>query len=132
VTTVAPGPKIIERQTQVRSLLNGDLMISMQVALPLTETLSQLGQHLFNGRRVKFELPEVPHQVRFPPAVNASPLITDEAKNPKAPMVGVIAAGCRSPSPLIVLPLRFPFVLRAIRSRAAKSPASRRVAWTLG
>ena len=69
-------------------------MVGVQVTLALAETLSQLGQHLFNGRRAKFELPEVLHQVRLPPAVNASPLITNEAKNPKAPMVGVISAGC--------------------------------------
>jgi hypothetical protein len=69
-------------------------MVGVQVTLALTETLSQLGQHLFDRRRSQFELPEVLHQVRLPPAVNASPLITNEAKNPKAPMVGVISAGC--------------------------------------
>jgi hypothetical protein len=107
-------------------------MVGVQVTLALAETLSQLGQHLFNGRRAKFELPEILHQVRLPAAINASPLITNKAKNTKSPMLGVVTAGSRSPSPFIVLPLRFPFVLRAIRSRVAKSPASRRVAWTLG
>jgi hypothetical protein len=69
-------------------------MVGVQVTLALAEPFPQLGQHLFNGRRAKFELPEVLHQVRLPPTVSASPLITDEAKNPKAPMVGVVTAGC--------------------------------------
>jgi len=69
-------------------------MVGVQVTLALAETLSQLGQHLFNGRRAQFELPEVPHQVRLPAAVNAPPLIADEAKDPKAPMLGVVTAGC--------------------------------------
>jgi hypothetical protein len=86
-------------------------MVGVQVTLALAETLSQLGQHPFDGRRAKFELPEVPYQVRLPPAVNASPLITDKAENPQSAMVGVIAALCRSPPSLIVLPLRLPLVL---------------------
>ena len=69
-------------------------MVGVQVTLAVAEPLFQLGQHLFNGRRPKFELPEVHYQVRLPAAVNAPPLIADEAKNPKAPMVGVISAGC--------------------------------------
>ena len=69
-------------------------MVGVQVTLALAETLSQLGEHLFYGRRAQFELPEVRDQIRLPSAVNASPLIANEAKNPKAPMVGVISAGC--------------------------------------
>jgi hypothetical protein len=132
VACVASGPKVIEVEPKVRPRHNLDLMVGVQVTLALAEPLSQLGQHLFDGRKAQFELPEILYQVRLPPAVNAAPLVTNEAKNPKAPIVGVIAAGCRSPSPLIVLPLRFPFVIRAIRCRVAKSPASRRVAWPFG
>ena len=94
VARVAPGPQVVQIQPKVRPHCNRDLMVGVQVTLALTETLSQLGQHLLDRRRSQFELPEVLHQVRLPPAVNASPLITNEAKNPKAPMVGVISAGC--------------------------------------
>jgi hypothetical protein len=93
VARVAPGPKVVEIQPKVRPHRYRDLMVGVQVTLALAETLSQLGEHLFYGRLAQFELPEVPHQVRLPPAVNASPLIANEAKNPKAPMVGVVSAG---------------------------------------
>jgi hypothetical protein len=78
-------------------------MVGMQVTLALVEPLSQLGQHLFYGRRSQCELPEILHQVRLPAAVRTPPLITNEAKNPQSPMVGVIAAGCRSTSIFILL-----------------------------
>jgi hypothetical protein len=107
-------------------------MVRMQVTLALAEPLSQFGQHLFDGRRAKFELPEVCHHVRLPATVHAPPLVADEAKNTQSAMVGVIAAGCRSPSPLIVLPLCLSPVLRAERLPVAESSAARRVAWTFG
>jgi hypothetical protein len=129
---VAPCPKVVEVEPKVRPHHYRDLMVGVQVTLTLAETFSQLGQDLFDGRRAQFELPEVLDHVRLPAAVHASPLVTNKAKNTKTPMVGVIAAGCRSPSPLIVLPLCLPLVLQAIRARVAKSPASRRAAWALG
>jgi hypothetical protein len=132
VAAVTAGSEVVERQTQVRSLLNRDLMIGVQMLLALAEPFSQLGQNLVNGRRTQFELPEVLHYVRLPAAIDASPLVPLKAENAQPAMIGIIAAFCRSASPLIVLPLCLPFVLRAIRSGVAKSPASRRVARTLG
>ena len=78
-------------------------MVGMQVTLALAEPPSQLRQHLFDGGRAEVELPEVPHQVRLPSAVNASPFIANEAKNPKAPMLGVVTAGCRSTTLFVLL-----------------------------
>jgi hypothetical protein len=107
-------------------------MVGMQMSLALVETLSQLGPHLFNGRRAQLELPEVCHHGGLPAAIHTPPLVADEAKNSQTAMIGIIAAFCRSPSPLIMLPLRLPLVLGAIRSRVAESSAARRVAWTFG
>jgi hypothetical protein len=73
VAGVAPRPKVVEVEAKVMPHLYRDLMVGVQVTLALAEPLLQLGQHLFNGRRAKFELPEVLHQGRLPPAVNASP-----------------------------------------------------------
>ena len=115
---VAPGPKVIEVEPKVRPRRDRYLMVGVQVTLALAETLSQLGQHLFNGWLAQFELPEVPHQVRFPPAVNASPLIADEAKNPKAPMVGVVTAGCRTTTLFIFLAGYGSLVFRAVSAFA--------------
>jgi hypothetical protein len=81
VTPVAPGPEVIERQTQVRSLLDRNLMIRMQVAFTLAEPFPQLGQNLLHWRRPQLEAPEVCHHVRLPSAVHASPLVADEAEN---------------------------------------------------
>jgi hypothetical protein len=132
MAAVTAGSEVIERQTQVRSLLDRDLMIGVQMPLTLAEPFPQLGQNLVNGWRTQLELSEVLHDVWLPATIHTAPLVAEEAENPQSAMVGVIAALCRSPSPLIVLPLCLPFVLRAIRSRVAKNPASRRVAWTLG
>ena len=107
-------------------------MVGVQVTLALAETLSQLGQHLFDGWRAQFELPEVCHHVRLPAAVHTPPIVPDEAENTQPAMVGIIAALGRSPS-TFVLPLPcLPSVIRAIRLPVAESPASRRVARLLG
>jgi hypothetical protein len=120
VARIATGPKVVEVEPKVRPHRYRDLMVGVQVTLALAETLSQFGQHLFNGRRAKFELPEVPYQVRLPPAVNASPLITNEAKNPKAPMVGIVSAGCRSTTVFVLLPGDRPFMFRAVSALAER------------
>jgi len=93
-------------------------MVGVQVTLALAETLSQLGEHLFDGRRAKFELPEILHQIRLPAAVMASPRIADEAKNPKAPMVGVVTAGCRTTTLFIFLAGYSPLVFRTVSALA--------------
>jgi hypothetical protein len=104
-------------------------MVGVQVTLALAEALSQFGQYLFDGRRAKLELPEVRHQVRLPSAVNAPPLIANEAENPKAPMLGVVTAGCRSTADFILLPRHGPLVLRAIALFAERS-ASGLATWS--
>jgi hypothetical protein len=127
VARIASSPKVVEVEPKVLPHRYRDLMVGVQVTLALAETLSQLGQHLFNGRRTKFEMPEVLHQVRLPPAVNALPLITNEAKNPKAPMVGVVTAGCRSTTLLIFLAGYGSLMFRAV-SAFAKCAAARTAA----
>ncbi len=109
-----------------------NLMVGVQVTLAAAEPRLQLGQHLLGWWRAQPELPEFLHDVWLPTAVDASPLVTDEAEDSKPAMVGVLAALCGGPPPFIVLPLRLPFVFRAIRFPIAESPATRRVAWTFG
>ena len=98
-------------------------MVGVQVTLALTEPLSQLRQHLFDGWRSQLELPEILHQVRLPATVNTSPFIADEAKNPKAPMVRVVTAGCRTTTLFIFLAAYGALVFRAV-SAFAQRPAS--------
>jgi hypothetical protein len=98
-------------------------MVGVQVTLALVEALSQLGQHLVHWWWAQPELPEVLDQIRFPPAVNASPLIADEAKNPKAPMLGVVTAGCRTTTLCVLLAGYGSLVFRAV-STLAKPSAS--------
>jgi hypothetical protein len=96
-------PKVVEVEPKVRSHGYRDLMVGVQVTLALAETLSQLGQHLFYGRRTQFELPEVCHYVGLPSAVHASPLVPDEAVNTQSAMGGVITAAASSASTRIAL-----------------------------
>ena len=81
VAAVTAGPEIVERQSQVWPLLDWDLMISVQMLLPLLEPFPQFGQNLLHLRRTHLELPEVHHHVWFPAAVHAPPLIADETEN---------------------------------------------------
>jgi len=118
VARVASGPKVVEVEPKVRPHSYRDLMVGVKVSLALAETLSQFGQHLFYGRLAQFELPEVPHQIRLPSAVMASPRIADEAKNPKAPMLGVVTAGCRSAALFIFLAGYGSLVFRAVSAFA--------------
>jgi hypothetical protein len=91
---IAPSPQVVEVEPKVRPHRYRVLMVGMQVTLALAESLLQLCQHLAGWWRAKFELPEVRHQVWLPPAVNAPPLIADEAEHTKTTMGRIIAAGC--------------------------------------
>ena len=90
---VTSRPEVVEVEPKVGPALDRKLMVGVQVTLALAEPLLQLGQHLVGWWLAQPEIPEVPNHVRLPPAVNAPPLIADEAKNPKTPMVGVVTAG---------------------------------------
>jgi hypothetical protein len=98
-------------------------MVGVQVAFVLPEALPEFLQHLFGRRWPEFELPEVDYYVRLPPAVDASPTIANEAKNPKAPVHRVVPALFRSASNFVLLPTDRPFVLRAV-SRFAQCATS--------
>jgi hypothetical protein len=107
-------------------------MVRVQMRFSLVKSFAQFLKNPVNWRRSQIELSELRDNVRLPAAIHTPPLVADEAENSQSAIVGVIAAGCRSPSPLIVLPLRFPFVLRAVPFPIAERLASRRVAWTFG
>ena len=132
MASVAACPNVVEFKPQVRPLLDRNLMVRVQMRFSLVKSLAKFLKHFLCRRRSQVELSEVRDDVRLPAAIDASPLVPLKAENPEPTMVGIITALCRSPSLLIALPLCLPFVLRAIRSRVAKSPASRRVACTLG
>ena len=117
---------------KVRPYLDGDLMIGVQMLFTPAEPFPQFGQNLFDRRWPQLEPPEVNHDVRLPAAVHASPLVAEEAENPQPAVVGVIAALCRRSSPLILVRLFLPSVVRAISFPTAESPASRRFAWMFG
>jgi len=103
-------------------------MVRVQVRFSLAKSLAQFSQNLFYRRRPEIELTEVCHHVRFPPAVNTTPSIADEAEYPKPAMVCVIPALRRRPATFVVQLSRPPSVFRAIRFLIAERPASRRVA----
>ena len=132
MASVAARPKVVEGEPKVRPLLDRNLMVRVQMRFSLVKSLAKFLKHFLCRRRSQVELPEIRDDVRLPAAIDASPLVPLKAENAQQAMVGIVAALGRSTSPLIMLPLCLPFVLGAIGSRVAKSPASRRVAWTLG
>ena len=112
--------------------MNGNLMIGVQMLLALAVALPQLGQNLLHWRRTQFELPEVCHQVRFPAAIHATPLVADETQNAQSAMGSVIAAFRRRPAAFILLSPGLPPVVQAIRLCIAEIAATRQLAWILG
>ena len=120
---VAPCAQVGQFKPKVRTALNRELMVGMQVALVAVESIPQLRQNLLDGRRPEFELPEIPNHVRFPAAVHAPPLVPDEAQHPKSSVSRVVAASRRTAAlPVVAACCRCP-VDPAVRTMAEK-PAS--------
>jgi hypothetical protein len=121
VARVAPSPKVVEVEPKVGAHRYRDLMVGVQMLLALAEPFPKFGQHLLHWRRTQLELPEVFYNVRRPRAVNASPPITDEAKNTKSPMLGIVTAGCRTSTLFIFLAGYGSLVFRAVSAFAERS-----------
>jgi hypothetical protein len=71
---------------------DGNLMIRMQVALVGEFGPAQFLQHYARRRQFKPALAMDSHNLGFPAAINAAPLIAHEAQHPKPLIPGVVSA----------------------------------------
>ncbi len=125
---VAEGLEVLQHQPQVGSERNRNLMVGVQMSFAAVEPLTEFQQNLLDRWVTQFEPAAVRHNVRFPAALNATPGITFEAKEPKSPMVGIVTASRRRPA-LLVLP---PPMFWAVGFAIDEDSAPRRVARPFG
>ena len=90
-------PDVVEIEPQIRPLLDGHLMIRMQVPLAAIVPVPKLRKHLVRWRRTQTEAPELLHDLRLPPAIDAPPAVPDEAQNPQPSVIRIVSPrGARS------------------------------------
>jgi hypothetical protein len=87
VTPIASRPEVVEIEPQIRPLLDGHLMIRMQVPLAAVVPVAKLRKHLVRRRRTQAPAPELLHDLRLPSAIDAPPAVPDEAQNPQASVI---------------------------------------------
>jgi hypothetical protein len=75
---VAPCFQIIEIESQVRSLLDRDLMVGMKVPVTSSECSAQFFQHLLCWRTAESNFAPDSEKLWLPAAINALPLVPEE------------------------------------------------------
>lgn len=131
VASIAPSAQVIEVEAQVRALINGRLMVCVQMPLASCECSAKLVQHLVGRRNTEADLPEPHHDVRLPAAVHASPAVALETQHAKPAMICTVSTmGAISPG-VIVGPSHLRLVLWATRGVADKPRTAWMSAWVL-
>ena len=90
MASVAPGPQVVQLQPQVWPNRNRNLVVGVQVSLAMLLPLPQFIQDLLDRRVAQLKVSAVCHDVRLPPAIHTSPLVSLEAENPKSAVVCVV------------------------------------------
>ena len=92
MTAIASRSQVVEIESQVRPLLNGYLMVGMQVAFAAVVSVAKLGEHSICGWVTETVPAEVSDDSRLPAAIDTAPAVALETENPQSAMVGVVAA----------------------------------------
>ena len=90
MASVAPGSQVVQLQPQVGPDRNRNLVIGVQVSLAALLPFAQFVQNPLDRRVAQFEASAVRDDVRLPPAIYTSPLVSLEAENPKPAVVCVV------------------------------------------
>jgi hypothetical protein len=114
MASVAKGLQVAEHEPEVWPDRNRNLMVGVQMAFTTLQPLPQFVQHLLDGRVAQFEASRVRDHIRLPTAIDASPLVSLEAEEPKPAMVGIVPTSRRRPALLIVLSPGLPKMNRTI------------------
>jgi hypothetical protein len=89
---IASRPQVVEVESQLRLLLDWNLMISMQVAIAASEGPTQFSQHLLHRWSSESGFLEYSYDLWLPIAIDTSPAVALEAENPQPAVVRVVSA----------------------------------------
>lgn len=115
MTAVASGAQVTEIKPQIRTPLDRNFMVGMEVSLTTRECLAQFFQHMLRARKPQSNLAEQPDELRLPPAIYAAPAVAFEAADTQPAVVHIVAALGATSASLIDCPHRLRRVLRAPR-----------------
>jgi hypothetical protein len=105
VTAVASRLEVVEIEPQVRTLLDRDLVVGMEVPVTASECTPQFIQYMLRWWKPQSDLAEESDDLRLPSAIHAPPAIALEAQNPQPAMAGVVAALDARAAAFVVFPL---------------------------
>jgi len=98
VALVAPGPEVVEHQSEVRPRLDRYLVIGVEVAIAAIECLAELLEDVLGRRHAQACLSKQPDELWFPAAVDAAPDVPLETEDAQAAVVCVITScACLAP-----------------------------------
>ena len=92
VAAIAEGLEVFEHQPEVRTHCDRNPVVGMKVSLSSAEPLPKFVEHPLGRRIAQFEATAVRDDLRFPAALDASPLVALEAQHSQPAMVAVVAA----------------------------------------
>jgi hypothetical protein len=92
MAAIASRSHVVQIESQVRPLLNRNLMIGMQMTFAIRKVPSKLFQHFLCWDVAEFEPPEIGDYLWLPAAIHALPPITLEAQNPQPAVVRIVSA----------------------------------------
>ena len=128
VAAVAEGLEVFEHQSQVRTHCDRNPVVGMEVSLSTAEPLPQFAKDPLGRRIAQFEATAVRDDLRFPAALDASPLVSLEAQHSQPAMVAIVAAfGWRRSLSFLLPPMR-----KAIRCFVHQYSAARPLAGPFG
>jgi hypothetical protein len=92
---VTAGAIVAEVESEVRPSLDCNVVVAVKVAVAVVPALAKLGKDDIGRRVAELVFVELAHDVRFPPAVHATPLVTFEAEDAQLAMVCIVSASVR-------------------------------------
>ena len=92
MAAVAQRLEVFEHQSQVRTHCDRNPVVRMKVSLSTAEPLPQFVEHSLRWRIAQFEPTAVRDDLRFPAALDTSPVVSLETQHSQPAMVAIVAA----------------------------------------
>jgi hypothetical protein len=91
VALVAPGAQVVQIETQIAALLDGYLVISVQVAFVAGIGPAQFLEDYRYWRQINASLSTLPDDLWLPAAIHTAPSVSFEAMNAQTNVMPIIA-----------------------------------------
>jgi hypothetical protein len=112
VAAIASGPHVVECKSQVWPLGNGNLVVSVEVAVAASERSTEFVKHLLRRWDAESGLPEHSDNIRLPPTIHAAPVVALEAENPEAAVIRIVTTLSAGATAFVLFTLPRPAVGR--------------------